>query len=282
MGSVDVMEAARVAAVAQRFAVAGMLGAAAAGKVASGRLRGGDLGEAFTAVLAAVPRAGARAAARLVILAEAGVAVALLVPGVSRPASLAAAVLAAGFVGFLLAARRLAPGATCGCLGGDGGRIGARSVARAAVLGLLALCGAAAGASSGWAVAAAHPVPALAVLAGDAVLLLWLSPEAGRLAGPSRLWAARRRCRPGTLERSLPALRDSPAYEQVATLLTGRLDQPADHWSDGCWHFVSVPARYAGRPATAVFAVPTTRAPAGGIRTAVVSDATRETLYAYP
>jgi hypothetical protein len=275
------MEGARLVAATQRFAVAGVLGTAAAVKVAGSGLRAGDLGPAFDALLRAsglpVP---ARIAGRLVVLAEAGVAAALLVPGVSRAASLAAAVLAAGFVGFLLAAARIAPEAPCGCLGG-GDPVGVRTVARAALLGLLALCGAAAGASSEWTVAAAHPLPVAAVLAGDAALLRWLSPEAVRLAAPLHRFAGRRRCGPGTLDGSLPALRDSHAYQRVAAMLTGQLERPADHWSEGCWHFVSVPARYAGAPATAVFAVPA-RAGAGGVRAAVVSDTTDETLFAHP
>jgi hypothetical protein len=278
----DVMEAARLVAATQRFAVAGMLGTAAAVKVAGGGLRTGDLGPAFDAVLRAsgLP-VSARIAGRLVVLAEAGVTAALLVPGVSRPASLAAAVLAAGFVGFLLAAARIAPEVPCGCLGGREPAGVRRPVARAALLGLLALCGAAAGASSGWTLAAAHPLPVAAVLAGDTALLLRLSPEAVRLGGPLYRFAGRRRCRPGTLDGSLPALRDSRAYQRVAAMLTGQLERPADHWSEGCWHFVSVPARYAGAPATAVFAVPA-RAGAEDVRAAVVSDTTDETLFAHP
>jgi hypothetical protein len=63
-------------------------------------------------------------------------------------------------------------------------------------------------------------------------------------------------------------------------MLTGRVEQPADHWSEGCWHFISVPARYTGAPATAVFAVPG-RTRTDEVRAAIVSD-TDETLFAYP
>jgi len=52
-----------------------------------------------------------------------------------------------------------------------------------------------------------------------------------------------------------------------------------DYWDDENWRFVSYAARYDGRRATAVFAVPHQDSTPSAIRVAVVEETTGLTLY---
>jgi hypothetical protein len=68
----------------------------------------------------------------------------------------------------------------------------------------------------------------------------------------------------------------SPAYRSVGELLRSDV---LDHWDEGEWRFLSYTAAYAGRPATAVFAVPLPRYEPDAVNVAVVDEEKGETLY---
>jgi hypothetical protein len=68
----------------------------------------------------------------------------------------------------------------------------------------------------------------------------------------------------------------SPAYRAVNGLLRSDIH---DYWDDGDWRFVSYTARYDGRPATAVFAVPHNDPTPESVRVAVVDETSGQTLY---
>ena len=68
----------------------------------------------------------------------------------------------------------------------------------------------------------------------------------------------------------------SPAYRAVDGLLRSDIH---DYWDDEDWRFLSYTARYDGRRATAVFAVPHHDSTPESIRVAVVDDTSGLTLY---
>lgn len=74
---------------------------------------------------------------------------------------------------------------------------------------------------------------------------------------------------------SVQQLQLSAAYRQVAALLTSDV---REHWLEQSWRMVCYSARYQGRPATAVFAVPAVGAAPDQVRVALVDDSTGATL----
>jgi hypothetical protein len=64
-------------------------------------------------------------------------------------------------------------------------------------------------------------------------------------------------------------------YRRVAPLLSSDV---REHWDDEDWRMVCHSARYQGRGATAVFAVPRLRYEPDAVRVAIVDDLTGVTL----
>ncbi|MFG1889219.1 MauE/DoxX family redox-associated membrane protein [Micromonospora sp. NPDC049051] len=204
----------------------------------------------------------------------------LLLPPVHRLEAVAAAVLAAGFLGFLAYSRRAAPASSCGCLSATPTPVTDRSLARAGLL--LAAGGLAWTATDGWSTALAdRPVAAGAVLLAELAAVVTLSPELDRTwLLPLRRLRARltHPLRGGAgvpLLATVQQLQLSDAYRRVAPLLRSDV---REHWDDGDWRFVGHAGRYQGRPMTAVFAVPLADRAPDAVRVAVVDDATGQTL----
>jgi hypothetical protein len=211
---------------------------------------------------------------RLVGMTEVAVGLTVLVrPSLWAPSAVAAALLAGGalYSGW---AMRHAPAHPCGCFGGgSSGPVSVQTVARASMLAVLAALAAASG--GGWTYALSLGWPG-GVLALEAALLFWLSPEARSL--PDQL---RRRARPACLfadvplETTLSVLKRSSPWTRLRPCLTS--EELLDHWRDGCWHFLSYPATIGDTQASAIFAVrvPRGKAPTRG---ALVEQGTRRVL----
>ncbi|MEV1333237.1 MauE/DoxX family redox-associated membrane protein [Micromonospora costi] len=204
----------------------------------------------------------------------------LLLPPAPRWEAAAAAALAVGFLAYLTYARRAAPTSSCGCLSARATPVSGRSVGRAGLL--VAAGGLAAATTAGWTAAlTARPLAGAAVLLVELAAVVALSPELDRAwLLPLRQLRVRLthplRGNSGVpLLASVQQLQLSDAYRRVAPLLRSDV---REHWDDAGWRFVGHAARYQGRPATAVFAVPLTDAEPGSVRVAVVDDATGHTL----
>ncbi|MFY1672983.1 MauE/DoxX family redox-associated membrane protein [Plantactinospora sp. WMMB334] len=205
----------------------------------------------------------------------------LVLPPAPVAEPLAAAGLATGFVGYLWYARRAAPGASCGCLSARATPVTGRSIGRAGLLVLAGLAGAAAGGAHWLPVLLDRPVGAVGVLLAEAAVVVALSPEFDsawllplrrlrvRLTSPLRGGSG------VPLLASVQQLQLSAAYRQVAALLTSDV---REHWLEDPWRMVCYSARYQGRPATAVFAVPAAEVAPERVRVAVVDDSTGATL----
>ncbi|AVT38827.1 MauE/DoxX family redox-associated membrane protein [Plantactinospora sp. BB1] len=213
--------------------------------------------------------------------AELLLGVLLVLPPAPVAEPVAAAALAAGFVGYLWYARRVAPGASCGCLSARATPVTGRSVGRAGVLVLAGLFGVAAGGAYWLPALTGDPVGSAGLLLAEAALIVALSPEfdaywllplrrlRARLTHPLRGGAG------VPLLASVQQLQLSTAYRQVAGLLTSDV---REHWLEESWRMVCYSARYQGRPATAVFAVPAAEVAPGRVRVALVDDSTGATL----
>lgn len=202
---------------------------------------------------------------------ETTVALLLLLPPAAAWEMATAAALTGLFLGYLGYSRRVAPDLPCGCLGGGHTAVSRRTLLRAALLCAASLLGLAGGGY--WLTdVIRRPGAAAAVLTLQGLALLALSPEL-RWDRPRRvLWALRGDgggpdCGAGDLpvETSVRQVQDSEPYQRLAGLLTGGVQA---HWQDGCWRFLSYPARYEEAPATLVFAVPLIDG-AGWVRAAV-------------
>ncbi|MET7803996.1 MauE/DoxX family redox-associated membrane protein [Micromonospora chersina] len=206
----------------------------------------------------------------------------LVLPPALRLEAAVATALAVGFLGYLTYARRTAPTSSCGCLSSRPTPVSGRSLGRAALL--VAAAGLATLAPGGWPAALAdRPLAAGATLLAEAAAMVALSPEldAAWLLPLRRLRA--RLTNPLRGGSGLPLLATvqqvqlSDSYRRVAPLLRSDV---REHWDDGEWRFVGHAARYQGRPATAVFAVPLVDGEPEAVRVAVVDDATGQTLLA--
>lgn len=207
----------------------------------------------------------------------------LLLPPAPVAEAVAATALAAGFLGYLWYARRTAPDSSCGCLSAQRTPVTGRSFGRAGVLllgGLLATVVA----PGPWSDAlTGRPGWAAAILTVEVAAIVALSPEWDRawLLPLRRLWA--RLTNPlaggtGTpLLASVQVLQLSAAYRRVAPVLTSDV---TEHWDEQEWRMVCYSARYQGRTATAVFALPRSGHRPDEVRVALVDDLTGATLVA--
>lgn len=212
---------------------------------------------------------------------ELAVAAALLSAPARFPAAVAAAVLAAGFLGYLAYAKVAAPGSSCGCLSKARTPVTWRAFARAGLVLLAAALATQAGRWWGGGLAA-RPWTAAGLLLAEAAALAALSPEAdGAWLLPLR--RLRIRLRHPLADRSfemplassMQQLVASPAYRQVAGLLRSGLKES---WDEEDVRVLCYTAEYDGRRATAVFAVPLRHYRPGEIRVALVDEAAESTL----
>jgi hypothetical protein len=185
--------------------------------------------------------------------------------------AVAAAALAVGFTGFLIYSKIVVPEASCGCMKASAKPVGSRAIARALLLLATALL--ATTATTGWWSARAG----LAVLLIEAAAFAMLSAELDqywllplrrfriRLSHPYAGTASDHTPLAATQRRVLL----SPAYRAVDGMLRSDIH---DYWDDEDWRFLSYAARYDGRRATAVFAVPHHDSAPESIRVAVVDE----------
>lgn len=227
---------------------------------------------------ALVPLVGERRAVpayRLLGGVELTIGILLVLPPPLPIEAVAATGLATGFLAYLWYART-APDSSCGCMSARRTPVSWRGFARAGILvlgGLLATL-----AADSWAsTVATHPVAGGAVLLAEAAAIIALSPEldAGWLMPLRRLRA--HLTHPLTKGSGIPLLASvqqlqlSEVYRHVAALLTSDV---REHWEDDQWRIVCYAARYQGRSATAVFAVPLLRHDPDEVRVALIDEAT--------
>jgi hypothetical protein len=209
---------------------------------------------------------------------EAVIALALLAPPVWTLEAIAAAALAVGFTGYLIYAKIVVPEASCGCVGTSAKPVGRRAIGRSLLL--LATALAATTATSGWWSADAGAI----ILVPEAVPFVMLSAELDRywLLPLRRLRLRITHPLSNTATDGVPLaatqrrLLLSPAYRAVNGLLRSDIH---DYWDDEDWRFVSYTARYDGRTATAVFAVPHHDTTPESVRVAVVDETSGQTLH---
>lgn len=272
-----------------------LLAATGAAKLLSRDIARVAAGTVLVRVLGDAERAGR--ALRAVGAAELAVAAALLAGvGAGLPAAApgaAAAVLGAGFTGYLGYAKATAPESGCGCSARAEGPIGARSFARA-VLVLAAGCVSAAADRAWWSQAGARPAGSavFAVAAAVVVFLVsadldryWLLPLRRlriRLFGhPLRTGAPDGRV---PVEASVELLEHSLAWQAASPIVRSAL---LDHWDDEGWRVL----RFAGvyeeevrgpRPVNVLFALDRAAtidtAPSPAVRVSVIDDRTEEVV----
>lgn len=216
--------------------------------------------------------------------AEIVVAVLLVLPPARVWALGSAALLALGFLAYLLLARRIAPDAPCACMGGRETRISRRSLARAGILLVLSV--------AGWPVrefwgAALVNAPWTVPLLVLEVIGLWLlSPEFGWQGWRFSRWltrSLRRRLDPTCSRTPLDLAAIERGLEGTAPYLRLGVtsDARTDAWREGCWDFVAYSVHYEDQPATAIFAAPALF-DAGEVSAAVVADADNAVLLTLP
>jgi hypothetical protein len=223
-----------------------------------------------TALAQLVGQARAIPALLVVAVLELAVAAVLLVPPLLVWEGTAAAVLSAGFLGYLTYSARKAPTSSCGCLGAHSRPVEWRSFARAGLLlamSLTALAGALV-----WAGPA--PVSPLLMLLGlaEGLAMVALSPELDhRWVTPLRRAIVRRRdplaARASELvplEMSLSVLYRSPAFCSASSHLSSDV---LDTWDEDGLRFIS----YAARGRTAVFSLPLPGDDPSAVRVALVA-----------
>lgn len=185
--------------------------------------------------------------------------------------AVAAVALSVGFVGFLIYSKVVVPEASCGCAGKSARPVGNRAIARALLL--LATSAPATFATANWWSAGTGLLVLVVEAAAFAVLSAeldryWLLPIRRLRIGLSHPYA-------GTASDHTPLVATqrrvllSPAYRAVDGLLRSDIH---DYWDDDGWRFVSYAARYDGRRATAVFAVPHEDSTPESVRVALVDD----------
>ncbi|GHJ40727.1 MauE/DoxX family redox-associated membrane protein [Streptomyces sp. TS71-3] len=270
------------------LACGALLAVTGAGKLFGRRVAQQAAGTVLVRVLGDGRRAAL--ALRTVGAAELAVAAALLaVPQAVAPGA-GAAVLGAGFLGYLGYAKATAPESSCGCTARDEGPIGWQAFARA---GLVVVLGLAACTADGtwWARIAGRPVASVAFVLLAAAVLVALSD------GVDRLWLLPlRRMRLEVLGHPLAGgaaevpvaatvelLERSLAWQAAAPVVRSGL---LDHWDDDGWRIL----RYAGvheggrgaRPVNVLFALDLAatvdNAPRPAVRVTVVDDTTDEVV----
>ncbi|WP_030825463.1 MauE/DoxX family redox-associated membrane protein [Streptomyces hygroscopicus] len=243
--------------------LAGVLGPAGAGK-----LFGRDAArQAPRTALARLLRGGGRAALVLRVLggAELLLAAGLVAPPATPLPGAAAAVLGAGFLGYLGYARAAAPGSSCGCTARQDTPPTWRAFVRAAAV-LAGGTAAALAQRPWWTAAARQPAAAVCLVLAAAAVLTALR------ADPDRWWRMPlRRLRLRIAGHPLAATGASAAVPVAATielLERSRAWQGAsrvvrsallDHWDDGGWRILQFAGVYGGgaaaRPVLVLFAV---------------------------
>jgi hypothetical protein len=181
-------------------------------------------------------------------------------------------------VGALIELRERRPDAGCGCFGDlSVTPVGARTIARSAVLALAAI------------VTVGGPplqMPAsgqtatlwVVFLVAEVLLLAALSPELGEAMarlGYSEPCEVRRI----SVDRTLAALTGSAPWRRYADLVTGAA--PSDIWREGCWRYLLYPGETGDRRVDLVFAV-SLRSRRPQVRVAVLDAVTDEILTGAP
>jgi hypothetical protein len=216
----------------------------------------------------------ALAAYRLTGALELALAAVLLIPPAYAAEPAAAAVLGAGFLGYLAYAKVAAPDSSCGCLSKRRTPVTWRAFVRAGLVTAAALLGTQA--HAGW------RGGAVVLLIAEVAALVALSPEAdGLWLMPLRRLRIRvrhplaDRSFEMPLESSLQQLLASPAYRQVGPLLKSGLRET---WDEQEVRILCYTAEYDGTAATAVFAVPLRHYRPEDVRVALVDESTESTL----
>ncbi|MEV8062456.1 MauE/DoxX family redox-associated membrane protein [Streptomyces antimycoticus] len=264
--------------------LAGVLGPAGAGKL-FGR---GTARQAPRTALARLLRDGGRAALVLRALGavELLLAAALLAPPATPLPGAAAALLGAGFLGYLGYARTAAPGSSCGCTARQDAPLTWRAFARAAVV-LAGGVVAALAQQPWWTAAARRPAAALCLVLAAAAVLKALSADPDRrwrmplrrlrlrIAGHplaatgnrlavtgNRLAAAGHPLGATGTPAAVPVaatvelLERSRAWQSASRVVRSAL---LDHWDDGGWRILQFAGVHGGgtaaRPVLVLFAV---------------------------
>ncbi|MGH3302995.1 MAG: MauE/DoxX family redox-associated membrane protein [Streptosporangiaceae bacterium] len=242
-------------------------------------LRAGSVGEAFgpTAHFPAYLRRPAAVALCLVELSlGAGLVLTAGPIGEGPPATsirLASCLFFVVATCALVELRASRPEVGCGCFGNlSTAPVGARTIARSALLALAGLATIGLPAIGRPAVVSAIQLVALLVV--EMLLIGALSPEIGE--GLIRLgYSEPCELRDVPAQRTLAALRRSRPWRRYSPLITS--DAPADVWRELCWRYVVYPSAHDGMPADLVFAIYLQqRRPA--IRVALVDSVTGQTL----
>ncbi|MGQ0841153.1 MauE/DoxX family redox-associated membrane protein [Actinokineospora sp.] len=205
---------------------------------------------------------------RAVGVAEAAVALALLVPATRIAGAVGAVGLSVGMLGYLAYARKAAPESSCGCLSDKVTPVNGRHFARAGVL--LA-------ASLGAVLPGAFTLVSALVVVVELAVVAMLSPELDdywlmplrrfrvRLSHP----LARRSSFEVPLDSTVTQLTRSDAYRSVQGMVRSDL---LDSWDEGEWRILTYAARRDTGPVTVVFAVPLLRYDPDDVRVVLVED----------
>ncbi|AEM83497.1 MauE/DoxX family redox-associated membrane protein [Streptomyces violaceusniger] len=257
--------------------LAGVLGPAGAGKL-FGR---GTARQAPRTALARLLRDGGRAALVLRALGavELLLAAALLAPPATPLPGTAAALLGAGFLGYLGYARTAAPGSSCGCTARQDAPLTWRAFARAAAV-LAGGVAAALAQQPWWTAAARRPVAALCLVLAAAAALTALSADPDRrwrmplrrlrlriaghplaatghpLAATGHSLAATGAPAAVPVAATVELLERSRAWQSASRVVRSAL---LDHWDDGGWRILQFAGVHGGgtaaRPVLVLFAV---------------------------
>jgi hypothetical protein len=230
-----------------------------------------------SAVSRIVGEAHTSAVWRLVGGLELLVAVALLLPPAYPAKTGAAAVLCAGFLGYLGYAKLAAPDASCGCLSAKLAPVSWRSFARAGLL--LAASLLSFGYATDWwpSSVATHPLAAVVLVLAELALLGMFSVELDdHWLVPLRKLRVRlthplaNKVHTVPLEATVEQLQLSEAYRQFGAMITSDV---LDSWEEGDWRLLEYAVRTQDRTATAVFAVPLATYDPDSVRVALVEPA---------
>ncbi|MBO3678156.1 MauE/DoxX family redox-associated membrane protein [Streptomyces sp. NEAU-YJ-81] len=264
--------------------LAGVLGPAGAGKL-FGR---GTARQAPRTALARLLRDGGRAALVLRALGavELLVAAALLAPPATPLPGAAAALLGAGFLGYLGYARAAAPGSSCGCTARQDAPLTWRAFVRAAAV-LAGGVAAALAQQPWWTAAARRPAAALCLVLAAAAALTALSADPDRrwrmplrrlrlriaghplaatghplaatghpLAATGHPLAAAGAPAAVPVAATVELLERSRAWQSASRVVRSAL---LDHWDDGGWRILQFAGVHGGgaaaRPVLVLFAV---------------------------
>ncbi|MFE9063707.1 MauE/DoxX family redox-associated membrane protein [Streptomyces violaceusniger] len=250
--------------------LAGVLGPAGAGKL-FGR---GTARQAPRTALARLLRDGGRAALVLRALGavELLLAAALLAPPATPLPGAAAALLGAGFLGYLGYAHAAAPGSSCGCTARQDAPLTWRAFVRAAAV-LAGGVAAALAQQPWWTAAARRPAAALCLVLAAAAALTALSADPDRrwrmplrrlrlriaghpLAATGHPLAATGAPAAVPVAATVELLERSRAWQSASRVVRSAL---LDHWDDGGWRILQFAGVHGGgtaaRPVLVLFAV---------------------------